>query len=717
MEEQKIELGIHKNITPSMPKDSKETKSACAYYWVNRKVIWNSSIIPRLFQKHAIIPFTLKGEHKNKENIEYYTMVVLDWESKKTNFDDIKNLLEHENYTFYMASSVNHQKNTNKGISDRFHVFIPFRKDKNLSLEQYENLGKVLENKYKNNDIDETCFSPARYFYPSPSILSYFHDREEFFDPFDYISQEITPVQKVNKKKRKKSASKKEVFSKKDFVTLEDGTQKKISNIKSHTKIICTFCDPENRTSPDSHNSFLNINSKGVYYQRCSSEKLTRWQDPEEVDTTSWEVFWEDSLDQVVKVNDINSKRRKSVIKPMKSQEAWVKHCTENKMDIKSKMYLKRYSLVFDTTIPYGANPVAHEFNTYTESELIIYGREHPIEELVTLEYLKKNCPLISYILWNVLVDNETVEYFLNWIFYIIRKKRKVHTMWVISTGQGAGKNSISSLILKPLIGIRHFLEVPVQRLRPKFNSLEATVIFKVVNEVFTKGQHITNLRNQAYIKDDVSSGERILEYKGQDCIVVDNFLSYILFSNEGTLSWLLEKKDRRSNISINENSVDMRLEPWFIKLGNTRYENKIKSELNEFARYMMAFELDDYKANNPLENTDKLKMQLASKSREEDFYNYLKSEDWDKLGIMEYNFTETVRDNFNVPKNYPVVNSELLDTCESYHGIPQQFYSQLLKEWFGSRVREARKELTEKGVNLIDTTINSNRVKFYKVI
>lgn len=716
MEEQKLKLGINEKITGSTSK--KKSVEMSGWGWVSKEITWNDTIPARVVVKNAITPFTLKQQskgHRTIENIENYHSVMLDWDNGKISLEEMKNYVENLSYTCLLFTSRNHLKETDKGCNERFRLWIPLKKS--ISKEQYENLGKVLLNQFKDTYLDETCFDVARFFNPSNGNMIHYFNKGEFLDAFEIIRPEITPLQEVNLKKIKKTADKKEVFSEDDYVVLPDGTQKKIKEIKTHTRIICSFCDPSQRTSPDAHNAFLNINSKGVYYQRCSSEKLTRWQNPEEVDTTNWEVFWEDNLDMVVRLNDLNSKRRKSVIKPMKGQEAWVKFCIDNEMDVNSKMYLKRYSLVFDPKIPYGANPDTKEFNTYMESELIIYGREHPIQGDVNMDYLKNHCPVISKILWNVFADNETVEYFLNWIFYIIREKRKVHTMWVISTAMGAGKNSLSSLILKPLIGTRHFLEVPAQRLKPIFNSIEAQVLLKVVDEVFVKGQEATNKRNQAYVKNDVSSNERVLEFKGVDSIVVDNYLSYILFSNEGTLSWLLEGRDRRSNISINPDSIDIRLEDWFKKLGNTGYENAISSELKEFARYMMAFKLDDYNANNPLENTAKLKMQLASRSSEQDFYFYLKNEDWDKLGIMEYKFTETVKDIVNIyNKVIPILSKELYETCEAYHGIPQQVYSQLLKEWFGNRANQARKELNEMGVKLIDTTLSNNRVKYYKV-
>ena len=101
--------------------------------------------------------------------------------------------------------------------------------------------------------------------------------------------------------------------------------------------------------------------------------------------------------------------------------------------------------------------------------------------------------PHIKALLDNLFLGEDRVEYFTNWLSYIIDTKNKTGTSIILRGIPGTGKNVLWENIIQHLIGKKYTHEISNDALNSKFNGELENKLFILANEI--KG----NLTDSSY--------------------------------------------------------------------------------------------------------------------------------------------------------------------------------------------------------------------------
>jgi hypothetical protein len=200
--------------------------------------------------------------------------------------------------------------------------------------------------------------------------------------------------------------------------------------------------------------------------------------------------------------------------------------------------------------------------------------------------------------------DQAIVNHFINWLAFIIQKRDRTQTAWVLHGVPGTGKGILCTNILRPILGSKHTTMRRMEELNEHYNHFMKESFLVVVDEVQTSALQneqgvMAKLRN---FITEITVPIRAMYANGHDA---RNYTNWIFNSNmPDPVS--IPKNDRRMNVAKYQTQrlviTDKELE-------------QIEKELQAFHDYLLYFKLDETKARTVLDTDDRTTMIHISES------------------------------------------------------------------------------------------------------
>lgn len=655
-----LSLSTNRKINSTL---SKEEAAKLTRGWELTSVSWDKETLSNFVKNNSYVCSKLKDGYKVKDNVEEVYCIALDFDNtdkrgsleriskkfKQFSKDDFINKAKNWEFSWFLHTTVTHQqtKLDDGTLRDKFRVIIPFSRPVNDSFIRNE-IKSVWLKIFPN--LDASCFQSERYYYLSPNaeceLHSYFDDEENLV-LFDVDSEELKSVKKDENKSPQKHGLNNKTFSLDQKVLLADKvTERNIYEIEVKTPIFCPYCvhDKAHRGNPESANAFVDKNSVGYYYIYCSSEDKTYWVNPKDKLLKNIKLFFNTSvgapsqtefIDPVsieLESDEINNPTKTMYV--FKNDADFRNYCNNEDLPYSLKEYLVRASIIFNPKLPSGFH--GDYYNLFQNSIYMnkTYREMERIKLDTVVDKLKQNTPTIFGILDNLFGDDTIIARFLNWNAYILQKRAKSSTAWLIqSREQEVGKDFMFNFILRPIYGERQSQLLNGSRIGKQFNSIDMHCFLRGYNEVFTNKDSQTNTYRKEWLKDRITGQNQDIEFKGVDTYLAKNFMNFILFSNND-YAIPIEQKDRRYNVVRNDKAMKVLDLPFY--KGRERLAADVSNELESFADIIFTLEYDTELANTAIETSAKNDLKNLSADEYDKFVDALRNGDSDYFLLDE---------------------------------------------------------------------------------
>lgn len=350
------------------------------------------------------------------------------------------------------------------------------------------------------------------------------------------------------------------------------------------------------------------------------------------------------------------------------------------------------YKVILDTTLPFGA--YGDKFNIFEPTDVISYSASYRYN--IDIEHIKNDFPYHYALLSNLFNTDEKLEYFINWLSYILNNPGKKTRNCIVLTGaQGTGKGLLYHHIIRPALGDKYCVELLSHNIRSNFTGLFHNKLFIVLDEMEKKATYDTLDKIKSYITDtDIT-----IERKGVDSFTAQNKFNMMIFSNS-TVPVKVEQSNRRfsvfkSNIPIKNVINDTNL-----------LVEGLKSESSEFLRFIKSLKYSEKYAETLFTTPEGEVAKEGSLSEVELICN----------GLKERRFEELIND---YPEATEILE-EIRREIEEYNGFAftSSIYS-LFENIFGEQQAKKLKKklLLYFGKAQQKRISNDERAFFYKII
>jgi hypothetical protein len=257
--------------------------------------------------------------------------------------------------------------------------------------------------------------------------------------------------------------------------------------------------------------------------------------------------------------------------------------------------YIPEWDLVFDPMDNVRVDVANKTINKFVPSPYM----------KATAKKVTKCPPTIFKVLHHALgLDVDITEHFLNWCAFILQKRDRTKTAWVLHGTQGTGKGILTNNILRPIFGAAHVASRRMEELGDKYNQFMENSLLVLVDEVQIKAlQSATGV--MAKLKNFITEENVPMRAMYSNAQEARNYTNWILMSNM-TDPVLIDKNDRRFNVGA--------YQPGKIALTDKELDT-INKELQSFHDFLLSYPLDEQKAGEVIHTTDRDTMISISES------------------------------------------------------------------------------------------------------
>lgn len=251
----------------------------------------------------------------------------------------------------------------------------------------------------------------------------------------------------------------------------------------------------------------------------------------------------------------------------------------------------------------------------------------------MTEAYLGGIPPTIDLVISHLCQEPETKDWFVNWLAAVFQKRIQTKTAWLFSGVEGTGKGALFNEILRPLFGHDHAVSMETKLLDDQFNGFLQNKIVVFIDEGDANNTSkvdatMAKLRN--WITEPVISIRKM----HREALNHPNFANFIMATNS-RMPLKLSPSDRRWNIAPYQTA----------KIDLATHYHHIADELESFARFLNAFQVDIDKARETIKNRARLSLIELGKTGAAGFFDALRE------GNLDY-FNEAIRDTAPIPAN-----------------------------------------------------------------
>lgn len=286
------------------------------------------------------------------------------------------------------------------------------------------------------------------------------------------------------------------------------------------------------------------------------------------------------------------------------------------------------YTITFDPTRPFGVSAKEKLINTYAMPEQV---KQAPVFEGDPLtfgeaeEWMLANTPIIYTVMMNMLGDDhKCLEHFINWFAWMVQKREKPETAWVVHGVEGTGKGLFIKRIAKPLLGSEYVVEKRLADIvDDKYNGYMAECLLLFVDE-FNMNSGSSNAKKavndlKLLITQDTINIRRMHQNPTQ----AKNFFGMMFASNDID-SFRASSSDRRYNVCPRQERPLIQVIP-DLNQRRKHYDELIETEIPKLASMLMAYDILEDRVRIPMDNEAKALAREAGEGAEEMFFNALR--------------------------------------------------------------------------------------------
>ena len=257
---------------------------------------------------------------------------------------------------------------------------------------------------------------------------------------------------------------------------------------------------------------------------------------------------------------------------------------------------------------------------------------------------------IMSHALGN---DAAVVDHFVNWLAFILQKRDRSKTAWVLHGVPGTGKGLLTSDILRPIFGEAQTSARRMEELNEHYNHFMRNSFLVFVDEVQTKS--LQNERGvMAKLKNFITEEMVPIRQMYANAVEARNYTNWMFLSNMSD-PVSIDKDDRRFNVG--------KYQP--AKLAITDKEiAQIPKELQAFHDYLMTYPMDPDRARTVLQTDDRSTMISISEASIDTVASALLEGNFgffmDQLPTDENYALD--RKNANIVENYRAVLKKIMD-------------------------------------------------------
>lgn len=290
----------------------------------------------------------------------------------------------------------------------------------------------------------------------------------------------------------------------------------------------------------------------------------------------------------------------------------------------------KHYICVYDLLFIHG-----NVFNSSQNKEFITidglyYRNTFKPSKLLQLNQQPKKVPIhiFNLILHLVNYDIERYFIFMNWLAYFFQFLKKSQVAILFKGRQGSGKGTLFKII-EELFGQAYCKQINGDSLKSNYlGSFIENTLFLNFDEISYKTVGKSSF--SSFLKAIITNDEVTSEKKGINMSTATKVHAQtILFSNVDT-PVEIEESDRRFIVFTTAGNLK---ETNFFGLGDFEsFENKIHSEIEDFAMYLKLFKTDIKLANTVFETPEKALMVNITQNNLQSLTNAILTHDWQYL-------------------------------------------------------------------------------------
>lgn len=273
--------------------------------------------------------------------------------------------------------------------------------------------------------------------------------------------------------------------------------------------------------------------------------------------------------------------------------------------------FVRDIRVLFDPTTLVQWNEDEGWLNRYRATKYIRNPQSHELNAMP---------PNVEILLRHLCVDQETYDYFVNWLAFIFQTREKTGTAWLFHGTYGTGKNVMFRKILAPLFGADYVRIINNEQINEKFNSFLTDAIFVTLDEGEADRKENDRIMGKlkSWITEEVVAVRAMRSNTAQE----RSWANFMVFSNE-LVPIVIKDGDRRWNVSPRQ-EVDLRT----IHGDDTPFIDKIPEELDQLAYFLQNYKVNRTKARKPLFNKARENlMEACRRGPEEVFYRLQKGD------------------------------------------------------------------------------------------
>jgi hypothetical protein len=289
------------------------------------------------------------------------------------------------------------------------------------------------------------------------------------------------------------------------------------------------------------------------------------------------------------------------------------------------------YKVVFDPTSGVGHDFEKKLLNTYQPP---LMAKNAPLWEGDALsfgdaeEWMMEHAPLCQKIIANMTGDDPLCfEQFINWFAWMVQKRTKPETAWVLHGVEGTGKGLFIKRIAKPILGTNYVIEKKLADIADdKFNGYMAECLLLFVDE-FNMNHGTQNMRKTVSdLKLWITQDEINIREMQRNPTQRRTYFGMMFASNDID-AFRATHTDRRYNVCPRQETP---LKEVITDLNTRRqhYDDAIAAELPKLASMLTAFQIEEHRVRTPLDNAAKAMAVEAGHSSDELFFNALQKGD-----------------------------------------------------------------------------------------
>lgn len=247
--------------------------------------------------------------------------------------------------------------------------------------------------------------------------------------------------------------------------------------------------------------------------------------------------------------------------------------------------FIPDWELVYDPSSKIKFDPDNKRINMYTPAPITRTQKR----------IVKAIPPTIRKIIESAVGAGVVFDHFINWLAFIVQKKRMTRTSWVLHGNQGTGKGVLFHQIITPLLGIQNVHSMLMDQLDSPFNGWIETSQMVFVDEVqLSKLQKnsLVNANLKSYIVEPTVSVRRM----HRELYNARNFANFIFASNQPD-PVAIEVTDRRFNVGM--------FQPLRLVLTKEEFD-ALAREVEDLYWFCMDYAVDEDKANTVIETDDR---------------------------------------------------------------------------------------------------------------